>query len=361
MPDVLIIGAGPAGSTAAIALARAGASVTIVEQHRFPRGKVCGECLSALGHDVLERLGIADAFHAANPIRLARTMLHARDGACVASPLPRPMWGLSRETLDALLVNEAIRRGANVLQPARAESVTGGSPPRVRIRDLTTNHTFELHPDVTVVAEGKGLVEGISPRKPTGDFGIKTHFTGVDGPADAIELFSTTASYGGLAPIEGGRWNAAFSVSADQLKRFRGDIDALFATLVAGNTALAHRLHDATRAGDWLTSPLPRFGVRTDWPDNVLPVGNAAAAIEPIGGEGMGLAMRSAELAAEAIVRGWAPDRLAANYSHLWRIRRPACRAAAVALSSEAGSRRVINLLSRVPGVLGAGMRVVGK
>jgi len=55
MRTATVIGAGPAGSTAAMLLARAGWSVTLVEQHRFPRDKVCGECLSALGIDVLTR------------------------------------------------------------------------------------------------------------------------------------------------------------------------------------------------------------------------------------------------------------------------------------------------------------------
>jgi flavin-dependent dehydrogenase len=361
MPDVLIIGAGPAGSIAAIALARAGAAVTIVEQHRFPRGKVCGECLSSLGYDVLQRMGLADTFRAANPVRLTRTILHAADGTSVASPLPRPMWGLSRERFDALLLSEAARYGAKVLQPARAESITGGTPPHVRIRDLTTNQTLHLRPEVVVVAEGKGLVERAPPPEPTGDFGIKTHFTHVDGPTDAIELFSTTGRYGGLAPIEGGKWNAAFSVSAGQLKQFRGDVDALFTSLVSGNVNLSRRLQSATRMGDWLASPLPRFGVRTNWPANVIAVGNAAAAIEPIGGEGMGLAMRSAELAAEAILDRWSSDRLATNHRRLWRVRRPACRAAAVALSSRPTARTALRLLAAAPVILRAGMRLVGK
>ena len=59
MPDVVIIGAGPAGSIAAIILARAGIDVVLIEQHRFPRDKVCGECLSALGIDVLRRLRLS--------------------------------------------------------------------------------------------------------------------------------------------------------------------------------------------------------------------------------------------------------------------------------------------------------------
>jgi 2-polyprenyl-6-methoxyphenol hydroxylase-like FAD-dependent oxidoreductase len=271
------------------------------------------------------------------------------------------MWGLSRERFDALLLDEAVRAGAALCQPARVEHLQGGEPPTVRIRDLVTNDVRGLTPDVAFVAEGKGIVAGMPAPKASGDFGIKAHFAGVDGPADAIELFSTSGRYGGLAAIEGGRWNGAFSVSAGQLKEFDGDVEALFASLVAGNVTLARRLRGATRIGDWLASPLPRFGVRTGWPRNVIPVGNAAAAIEPIGGEGMGLAMRSAELAAEALLSGAGTRQLLAVYQRLWRVRRPACRAAAVALSSRRASVEITSTLRDAPGLLAAGMRLVGK
>src|SRR5436305_10621130 len=60
MRDAIVIGAGPAGGTAALLLARAGWNVTIVEQHRFPRDKVCGESLGAMGVEVLDRLGLLE-------------------------------------------------------------------------------------------------------------------------------------------------------------------------------------------------------------------------------------------------------------------------------------------------------------
>jgi 2-polyprenyl-6-methoxyphenol hydroxylase-like FAD-dependent oxidoreductase len=306
-------------------------------------------------------VGLADAFHAVSPVRLTRFLLHAPDGTAAGSPLPELMWGLSRERFDAMLLDEATRAGAALRQPARAESVRGGRPPTVRVRDLATNEVRELRPGVVVVADGKGIVADLPAPDPSGDFGIKAHFTGVDGPADAIELFSTSGRYGGLAAIEGGRWNAAFSVSGEQLKCFGGNVDALFGSLVEGNVTLARRLRRAARVGDWLASPLPRFGVRTGWPAGVIPVGNAAAAIEPIGGEGMGLAMRSAELAAEAILNRTGAKQLLADYQRLWRVRRPACRAAAVALSSSRTSGEVLSLLKDFAGLLSAGMRLVGK
>src|SRR5206468_1372117 len=75
-------------------------------------------------------------------------------------------------------------------------------------------------------------------------------------------------------------------------------LEALFEEIASENVAMRQQLQRASRVSDWLVSPLPRFAVMRDWPDNVIPIGNAAAAIEPVGGEGMGLAMRSAELAA---------------------------------------------------------------
>jgi 2-polyprenyl-6-methoxyphenol hydroxylase-like FAD-dependent oxidoreductase len=353
----LVIGGGPAGSVAALLLARRGWAVTLIEQHRFPRDKVCGECLSALGADVLRRAGLFEELLQRRPVRLARTSLHAPSGACVTTDLPRPMWGVSRTVLDGLLLDAARREGVTIRQPARAERVEPGKRPSVRVRDLETNVVEQLGADVVIIADGKAALFGDGPPPPTGDFGIKAHFTGVDGPTDCIELFGTADCYGGLAPIEGGRWNAAFSVPAERVRKNRGDLDVTFAGLVAENVTLARRLASAKRVGPWLASPLPRFRVRTDWLENVIPVGNAAAAIEPIGGEGMGLGMRSAELAARAIAeaRRWGPaeaDGLKRAYQRLWRTRQAACRFAAVAISSGRYADRFMPLVRAMPSAI---------
>ena len=121
MPSAIVIGGGPAGSVAALLLARGGWGVTLVEQHRFPRDKVCGECLSALGAQVLHRLGLFDPLVAAGAVRLTRTLLHAPSGACASANLPRPMWGVSRVTLDGLLIHAARGAGSGLIQPARCE------------------------------------------------------------------------------------------------------------------------------------------------------------------------------------------------------------------------------------------------
>src|SRR4051794_9473879 len=100
MPDVTIIGAGPAGTVAGVLLCRLGWDVTLIEQHRFPRDKVCGESLSALGISVLERARLGERIRGLGAVRITRTALHASDGQSVSFSLPRAMWGVSRRAMD---------------------------------------------------------------------------------------------------------------------------------------------------------------------------------------------------------------------------------------------------------------------
>lgn len=360
--DVIIIGAGPAGSLAAVLFARAGWDITLIEQSRFPRDKVCGESLSALGIDVLTRAGLADRVRALGASQLERTALHAGDGRSVSIPLPRPMWGISRRTMDATLLDAARDAGARILQPARCESANGS----LAVRDLVTNALEPLRPNWTILADGKGALLPTRP-VPTADFGVKAHFRGVRGPRDAVELFGVNGHYVGLAPIEDDLANVAFSVPAARLDHFRGDLDGLWRQLRSENPTLADRFVDATRVGSWLASPLPRFSVSRDWPDRVIPLGNAAAALEPIGGEGMGLALRSAELAADHLVesaRTGSPlpvRRLRAEFARLWRTRRLACRALARLLSTPSIAGDVVDVARGSAWVTRAALALIGK
>jgi 2-polyprenyl-6-methoxyphenol hydroxylase-like FAD-dependent oxidoreductase len=345
MLSITIIGAGPAGSIAAIVLARdSNWRVRLVEQHRFPRDKVCGECLSPVGIDVLRRHDLHTRISRLGPVRIKQTIFHDQSGQSARFDLPAPMWGISRSALDTALLDEARRAGATILQPARCECV---SHAWVRVRDLATNDLFTLDSDVILLADGKAAFA--SPRPPaTRDLGIRAHFEHLDAPRDAIQLFGVNRHYGGVAPIEDERFNIAFSVPAARVSACAGDLDRLFDDILGENPALRSQFRRAQRLGNWLASPLPRFGVLPSWAPGVLPIGNAAAAIEPIGGEGMGLAMRSAELAAAELIATngrYCAARLRKRYRDLWSMRRFVCRAGAYLISSPSLAATAIELV----------------
>ena len=358
--DVVVIGAGPAGSAAALLLARRGWHVTLIEQHRFPRGKVCGECLSARGIESLTRMGLEPALRELRPTILSHAAIYSGHSKPICLKLPAPMWGISRNLLDTFLLNSARDAGATLLQPARCERI--GPDTQVRVRMLESNELRTLCPSWVIVADGKGALLA-NPPSSTHDFGIKTHLENVSGPSDTIELFGCNGLYGGLAAIEGGRWNAAFSVPVERIRRHRGNLQAVFDEIVDENRVLRDRLAKAHRIGQWIAAPLPRFPVTQRETSNVVPVGNAAAALEPIGGEGMGLALRSAELAVEAITAD-NPDlarSLVPAYREMWRYRRPFCRLSASVISRPALAAAALPIVRTLPYAPVIALRLIGK
>ena len=359
MPSAIVIGGGPAGSLSALLLARGGVTVRLFESHRFPRHKVCGECLSALGIEVLARAGLTDRLGALRPVRLTRSLVHPIDGPSLDLPLPRPMWGLSRHVMDECLLASAAEAGVTVHQPARCERVMNNARPTVVWRDLLSNEVRTETADWVVIADGKRTLFGTPPPL-TGDLGIKAHFKHVAGPRDAVELFAARDCYGGLAPIEDDRWNAAFSLPAAVLKRYRGDVSAAFSAIVEQNPTLGQRLSGAHRDGAWLTCPLPRYAPLNDSPIGVVPVGNSAAAIEPIGGEGMGLALQSAETAASHITRSGLRGELYERYRKAWLSRQVICRIGAVVAGSSTCDSTA-TLLAQNPRIVCAAMAAAGK
>jgi flavin-dependent dehydrogenase len=358
MPVVCIIGAGPAGSVAGICLARAGLEVHLFEQHRFPREKVCGECLSPLALAVLEEIGLSAQLQDLHPASLHRAVLVEPRGRQASIRLPAVMWGLSRNALDTTLLEAARGAGAVVHQPARVEGVDSIRQ-CLTVRDLENNQSGQHHFDQLIIADGKAALALPRPA-PTGDLGVKAHFTNVDDAADAITLLGLNGHYCGLAPIEGDRWNVAMNVPARRVREVQGDLERLWEMLLDENAGLSRRLRHAHRVSAWLASPLPRFPVQQAWPPHVIPIGNAAAALEPIGGEGMGLAMRSAQLAAQSLLTQGTRN-LTSNYRRLWNRRRLICRTGAVIISNATLARLAISVLDCNSAIGEAFVRWTGK
>ena len=129
--DCVVVGAGPAGSTTALLLARAGFDVILLDRAEFPRAKACGDCISPGANLLLEQLGVWPALHAAQPALLEGWRITGADGSAFsatfgAAAIDRRCLralAMPRQQLDAILLDAARSAGVRVLTRARVEDL----------------------------------------------------------------------------------------------------------------------------------------------------------------------------------------------------------------------------------------------
>jgi 2-polyprenyl-6-methoxyphenol hydroxylase-like FAD-dependent oxidoreductase len=393
--DVAIVGAGPAGASAAILLARAGWSVVLVERQTFPRRKVCGECIAASNLDLLEALGIGAQFDRLAGAELRRVALMRGDETVTASLPPGEgahRWGraLGREHLDTLLADAAEAAGATRLQPASLQSIAGRAGSFVlRVRELATDGAeIELHAGLVVAAHGSWeplpseRARRRESRSPGDLFAFKANFRAAAIDLDLLPVLSFAGGYGGMVVADGGLATLACCVRDDRLQALRTAVPGARAGEVVEQmlrrecAGVGAALATATRDGAWLASGPLRPGVRLASGDGVFRVGNAAGEAHPIVGEGISMALQSAFV----LVALLAPEkkrlvdpasavaaqgRAIAAYEALWR-RRFARRLRIAAAFAQLAMRPALAgaawpLVRRWPGVLSAGARLSGK
>ena len=303
MARALIVGGGLAGAAAAITLARAGAPHLLVERAHETADALCGGFLSWRTLDRLATLGIAA--EALNPGRITQVRLFAGTRQA-AAPLPRPALAVSRRRLDTLLLARAEAAGAAV---ERGVAVREVADTAVRTADGATLAAAALF-----LASGKHDIRGAArPAAARGAdpaLGLRVRL----GPApaltrlvgDAIELHLFRHGYAGLALQEDGTANLCLAVRRSRLHA-AGGADALLGELGRALPALGERLafRDAGAPLDAVANVPYGWRVRTGTP-GVARLGDQAAVIPSLAGEGMGIALASGAAAADAYVRGGA-------------------------------------------------------
>jgi flavin-dependent dehydrogenase len=311
--DVIIAGAGPAGSSAAIGLARKGLRVLLVEQKKFPRAKLCGEFISPECQRHFENLGLADAITIARPAALTETVFYSARGHHVAIPsswFGKPAaLGLSRAVMDNLLLRRAQACGVVVLENASVtEPILQGRDVcgvKLKLNGQEREHTAP----VTIDATGRACI--LTRRLNSGDsrsrpklIAFKVHLRNTRVAGNACEIYFYPDGYGGLSSIEGDTSNLCFIISAEQVKRHHSNPELVMRELVMKNRRAAYTLEQAQPESEWLSASWERFGRRQPSPANgLLAIGDSAAFIDPFSGSGMLMAFESGELAAKVIVR----------------------------------------------------------
>jgi flavin-dependent dehydrogenase len=308
-PDSIIIaGGGLAGGAAATWLARAGRRVRLLERDMHPGHKICGEFLSWEAQAWLRDLGVdLDALGAG---RIDHVRLVAKDVVAEA-PLGFVARSVSRLRLDAALLEQAAGAGVEVVRGCQVRELQPDGT-------LQTSHGPE-RPATLLVATGKHGLRGM-PREREGtldhQLGFKTYFRLAPEQraalAGRVELILFEGGYAGLQLVEREQANLCFLVSPERFRRAGGAFAPLLADLADESPHLARRLAGAIPLLDrplaisnmpygFLWRPGPAASPR------VYPIGDQATCIPSFTGDGMGLALHGARLAARAILSGETP------------------------------------------------------
>lgn len=311
--DAIVVGAGPAGSTAAIELARQGRSVAIIERSSFPRRKVCGEFLSATTVPVLRALGVEEAWRELAGPEVQRVAMFAGE-RIVEAPMPnRHGYGraLGRDVLDTLLLRAAAADGAVVHQPYAAKTFERQDGLHAVSLSCRSKQDFILRAPVLIAAHGsweRGALATNAPKStaPSDMLGFKAHFRAARLSSYSMPLLAFPGGYGGMVWADNGRLSLSLCIRRDTLTALRAQdgasaADTVQAHLMRSCRGVREVLSGARRAGDWLATGPIRPGIRPRFANDIFRVGNVAGEAHPVVAEGVAMAIQSASLAARAM------------------------------------------------------------
>lgn len=319
--EVLVVGGGPAGSSIAFALAKAGVDVLLVDRARFPRPKPCAEYLSPEASRILADMGALEAIEESGAAALAGIRVRAPNGAVIAGDFAASHGfrgyrdrGLSvrREVLDTILVGRARAAGASLVEGVRATGIArtlrGGTPivrTLARGREGDINARFVIAADGlrSVLAKRLGLAKALRwPRR----LALVTHYSGVGDVGEHGEMHVERDGYVGIADVGNGLTTVALVVPSNRSKeiaRNRGDF--LQAWLMS-RRHLAPRFVRAQRVTPVVATGPFASHARRAWSPGIALVGDAADFFDPFTGEGIYSALRGGEMLAESILEALA-------------------------------------------------------
>jgi 2-polyprenyl-6-methoxyphenol hydroxylase-like FAD-dependent oxidoreductase len=371
--DALIIGAGPAGASLAIRLARLGWRVTLVEQAHFPRQKVCGECLGPASLELLDELGLGSKIKALAGPAICHVAWMAGERTVVAE-MPacadgRYAYGcaIGRDCLDGLLLEHARSQGVQIVQPAKVRRVSGepgefscvyelrheGSAGERAGRTgrtvqaavvIDAHGSWERAPEGDTTASGGGaeLRSG-----PADLLAFKTNFEGATLAGGVLPVLCLPGGYGGMVVADRGRTTVACCIRRKTLQQWRLQLrgasagDVIDSYLRNSCEGVAAALRTAHRREPWQSVGPLRTGFHARSPQGILRVGNAAAEAHPVIGEGICMALQSAAILANLFaLRSGEPD--AAHIADVQRAHTAICR------KEFSGRLRIARLYARV-------------
>lgn len=301
--DAAVIGGGLAGCSAAIHLARQGARVALLESKTYPHHKVCGEVLSPECAALLNKLGLSRWLRQRRPAMIDTVEITTPGGTRWEARLPGMALGVSRYALDQALAEQAARQGVDLLPATTVTSVQGSLDNTFHLATRFPAGSDAITARVVIAAYGKRsqldrTLNRAFLRRPQPFVGLKAHFYGPPLPC-RIELHTFPGGYCGLSDIEEGKANACLLVREEVFQQ-AGSIPAFIIWMRQQNPRLGAWFANARLASDrWYSISQIPFVAKSTVQDDILMAGDSAGLIAPLAGNGMAMALRGGQLAAE--------------------------------------------------------------
>lgn len=312
--DVLVVGAGPAGSAAALMLARAGLSVVLVDQHAFPRDKVCGDGLIPDAHQALRALGVLDEVMSQALVVGQVNCVGPRGGRLV---VPGELAVLPRQQLDDIVCRAAVAAGARMHAPVRfmAPLEADGLVVGARLQHASVQR--DVRATWVLLASGAVpqalLAAGMAERHTPSGVGLRGYIKNeaMAGRIDGLEIVwhrALSPGYGWIFPCGAGVFNVGVGISdGPDGRRVKGDqnLRQIYERFIRVHAPARELVAGGQLMGDLKGAPL-RFsleGARFSRP-GLLVCGEAAGSTYSFTGEGIGKALQTGMLAAEAVISG---------------------------------------------------------
>ena len=297
--DIIVIGGGLAGLCNAIHLSKLGKKVLLIEKNEYPKHKVCGEYIS---NEVLPYLDFLEV----NPfdfgaVRINKFQLSTTKSNIISAKLPLGGFGISRYTLDLVLSEKAKENGVTILQDVVLNITFLKDVFQVETKD---NNTFTSK--ITIGAFGKRSLLDVKMgrnfiQKKSPYLGVKIHVKG-NFKEDLVALHNFKGGYCGVSKVENNAINLCYITNYATFKQYK-NIEDFQEQVVFKNNYLKEIFHSSEALFEKPLS-ISQISFETKKPveDHILMCGDSAGMIHPLCGNGMSMAIQSAQLASKLIL-----------------------------------------------------------
>lgn len=298
---VAIIGGGLAGLTAAIHLSKNGILATVFEKEDFPHHKVCGEYVSKEILPYFQELDIP--LEETGAVEISRLKFSTQNGNSIEVPLPLGGLGLSRFAFDHFLMQQAIKNGAKLVKETVNKIEFKND-----IFEIFSSEGKNYSAKIVLGAYGKRanldkILKRDFFRKPAPWLAIKSHYKQDSFPQELVALHNFRGGYCGLSKTETGAVNVCYLAKYESFKEYK-DPDLFREKVLRKNPFLDTFFSQATPIFE---SPLSiaqvSFSPKNTVENHILMLGDSAGLLHPLCGNGMAMAIHSAKIASEIIVK----------------------------------------------------------